>query len=163
MIRKKGMVPAAYFSYLAVFKELGWKPRNVVQVVGNAPASAGFHKADGSITVNGKRESYCAAWDISVKSDCDGNYRPLSKEQIRQMLACLSRHGFVGWFRDWDGNEHCHIIYVSLKMKPELQKQVRDFLHDRDGLAGHHPETFYTAPKEVDDILRAGFLSANPQ
>jgi hypothetical protein len=155
------MTPATYLSYLATFKELGWKPRRVTQTVGNATASAGFHKADGSIKIKGQWEKYCAAIDVSVLTDSDGNYKPLTRKEIRELLATLAKHGFVAWYRDWDGNEHIHAIFVALKMKRALQKQVQSFLRDRDGLAGDSPETFYTAPKDLDNVLRAAFLSAN--
>lgn len=163
MVRPRGMAPSAFLSYIAAFKDLGMKPCRVVQTIGSAPASKGFHALDGYVTVGTKREGYCAAVDLSVKSDSDGNARPLDKPQIKKVLAALARHGFVAWFRDWEGNTHIHAIFVAVRMKPQLCSQVRDYLHDRDGLAGHRPETFYTSPKEQDDILRAAFLSANPQ
>ncbi len=161
MIRPKGMAPAAFFAYTASFKKLNLKPCRISQTVGNAKASAGFHKVDGYLTINGKREGYCAATDLSVHYDSDGNPRELSASQIKAILEMLSRHGFVGWYRDWPGNKHIHIVWVNVKMKPQLQRQVQDFLHNRDGLAGHQPETFYTAPKEYDDLLRAAFLEVN--
>lgn len=155
MVRPRGMTPAMYFSYLAASKEIGMDPPRITQTIGNAKASAGFHKTDGYLTVKGKREPYCAAIDVSVKAF-------KNKAAIKKFLHALARHGYVAWFRDWEGNEHIHAVWVNVKMKPQLQRQVRDFLHDRDGLAGHQPETFYTAPKEMDDILRAAFLEANP-
>jgi hypothetical protein len=154
-----------YFSYLAACRDGGLAPRKVVQTIGNAKASAGYHARDGYVTVKGKREPYCAAIDISVFRRADDTPDALSESRIRALLEALARHGYAGWYRyrgAFAENRHIHAVFVNHAMKPQLRAQVRDFLHDRDGLAAHGPEPFFTASKAMDDLLRAAFLEANP-
>lgn len=117
----------------------------VVQTVGFAKASAGFHAPDG--VLNG--EEYCAAVDLSV--------RGLTHTQIATWLEELCRAGFCGWFRDWPGNKHIHANYAGVPMKPQLRAQCRDFFAGRNGLAGHADEEFWTASPELRKIPRRMF------
>lgn len=155
-----GMTPAQWFSYKRAceWADIDDPRGRITQTIGRAKASKGFHKQDGEITINGVVYKYCAALDTSI--------RRLKETQIRRLLEGGARYGWVGWYRyrgSFAKNRHIHWIYVNLPMKPELQRQVRDFLADRDGLAGHGPEPFWTAPPHLDNLLREAFLDANPQ
>lgn len=161
MKRPYGFSPGAFDNYLRACTMAEINPNRVVQTIGNAPASKGVHAKDGTVTVNGIEYDYCAAVDLSVKHPTQLNVR-----QIKRWLNQLARYGFCAWYRhagSFANNRHIHAIYTGLPMKEALQKQVIDFLHDRDGLAGHNRETFYTAPPELDLLLRTSFLHHNPQ
>lgn len=157
--RPFGMAVAAFEAYIGACNDAGLKAPRIVQTVGKAKASAGTHHADG---ISGS-EPYCAAVDISVRGFLGlGGY---NEKQIRWLLFCMARRGFVGWYRyrgSFANNRHVHAIYVGLPMKPALQFQVRDFLLDRDGLASHRKEVFWTAETQWDARLRAMFLKSNP-
>lgn len=136
-----GMYPAASDAY----RTLGLSASRIVQTIGNAPASAGFHARDGY--ANG--QPYCAATDISVSG--------LSQTFLRRLLDRMGRVGFAGWYR-WPGHDgwpsydmaHIHTVYAGAKMKWQLQDQVKDWLANRNGLASHttyHFATFSSAAK----------------
>jgi hypothetical protein len=151
------MSPISYFSYVAACREIGLQPPRITQTIGNAEASKGTHAQDGMVWVKDEWEPYCAAFDISIE-----NFKRTTT--IRRYLEVCARHYIIGWYRhtgSFESNRHCHMIDVRLKMKPALAAQVRDYLNDRTGLVGHGIETFYTAPKKVDDLLRAAFLVQN--
>lgn len=164
MNRPKGMIPAAFDSYILACFHAKINPektsegtRRVVQTMGNAPASAGTHAQDGTLTLNGQPLPYSAAVDLSV--------RGLTLSQIKKWLQELAKQGFVAWYRhtgSFENNRHIHAIYVGIGMKPSLQAQVVDYLNDRTGLVGHATETFYTAPPEVDKVLAQMFVRYNP-
>ena len=155
MIRPKGMTPAMFESWIRACFYAEVSPDRVTQTIGNAKASAGYHAKDGQITINGAvKINYCAAVDFSV--------RGLTRSQIKKLLENLAKQGWVAWFRDWEGNEHIHAVYVGIYMKPQLAAQVIDFLNDRTGLAGHAKEKFYTAPTSLDKPLAQAFVRANP-
>lgn len=131
--------------------------KRVVQTIGNAPDSKGFHAKDGEVVVKGVTIPYCAAVDLSV--------RGLTAGQIKKWLAELAKQGFAAWYR-FEGvfanNRHVHAVYVGVQMKKHLQSQVQDFLRDKNGLASHAGETFYVAPVDVDKPLAQMFVRANP-
>lgn len=159
MTRPWGMLPAAFTAYIQASYEAKINPAGrCIQTIGNAKASKGTHAADGTFPTTAPRgEPYCAAVDLSV--------RGLTEQQVRAWLAALARNGFAGWYRytgSFRANKHIHCIYVGCRMKPMLQRQVRDFLNDRNGLVDHGPERFYTAPPETDAKLKALFERANP-
>jgi hypothetical protein len=155
MKRPYGMHQTAFAAYIRACFTAEIDPSDrVMQTIGNAPASAGFHAQDG--VLNG--QPYCAAVDLRT--------RDLSREQILEFLKQLARNGFACWYRfegSFTNNQHIHAVYAALPMKPELRAQVRDFLADRNGLASHAKEHFYTAPAATDAIIRAMFLHANGQ
>ena len=102
----------------------------ITQTIGNAPASAGVHLADG--TVNGK--AYTAAIDISVSG--------LSSSQIHNLLEKLGKVGYAAWYRKsgsdgWNGANHIHGVYANCKMKSALRSQVRAWLVGRNGLVSN--------------------------
>lgn len=164
MTNPKGMLPAAFDSYILAMFHANVDPettsegsKRVVQTIGNAPASAGTHAKDDTLTYKGKPYDYCAAVDISV--------RGLTLAQIKKVLTELAKQGFVAWYRhtgSFAENRHIHAVYVAIAMKPSLQAQVRDYLQGRTGLVGHAAETFYTAPESVDAILARLFVRYNP-
>jgi hypothetical protein len=74
--------------------------------------------------------------------------------------------GFAAWFRhrgSFQESQHIHAIFCGLSMKMALQRQVRAFLNNRDGLASDGPETFWTAAPELDGPLRTAWARANPR
>jgi hypothetical protein len=158
MTRPHGMHPSAWSAYLQACFDAKIGPNRCVQTIGNAKASKGTHAQDGTFpngTIHG--EPYCAALDLSV--------RGLTEAQVRTWLECLAQNGFAGWYRytgSFKASKHIHCIFVGLRMKALLRRQVVDFLADRNGLVNHGKEQFYTAPAEVDSKLRALFERANP-
>jgi hypothetical protein len=150
MKRPYGFAPSAFEAYLQACAEAKIAPYRVTQTIGNAPASAGYHAKDGE--ENGA--PYCAATDLSDNG--------LSHAQIRKWLDRLAAHGFAGWFRNWEGNTHIHVVYAALDMKSQLFLQVVDFLNDRNGLKGHAKEKFYAAPPEYDRLIARGLKAKNP-
>lgn len=162
------MHPAARAAFDAACKAADIRPV-IVQTEGSAAASAGTHASDGKYPrPDGTWHSYSAALDLSVKQNAKrvstGEPLALNEERIKWLLYNLALHGFAGWYRrpsqGFDA-VHLHVIFCGVKMKPALQRQVRDFLADRTGLASHGVETFWTAPPEVDAKLRAIFEEAN--
>jgi hypothetical protein len=110
----------------------------IMQTIGGAPASKGFHLPNGS--VNGK--PYTAAVDLST--------RGLSNAEVKKLLENLGTVGFAAWFRDpghdgWPSGEieHIHAVYAGVPMKDRLDDQVRDYLHQKNGLASHTTYGFY--------------------
>lgn len=158
-IRPYGMHPLAFQDYLLACKAAGLKPPRIVQAIGNAKASAGYHAKDGTY----KGFDYTTAVDLSVRGFLGvGGY---NEKQIKWLLYNMALRGFAGWYRyrkPFNTNRHIHAVYVKLHMKSQLQRQVADFLRDRDGLASHGREVFWTAPPSVDERLKAQFLLSNP-
>lgn len=150
MKQKKGMAGEAWRGYIRACFAAKIDPDRITQTLGNAAASAGAHKKDGEI--DGK--PYCAATDISI--------RGLERSQIKTLLNELAKQGFAGWFRDWDGNEHCHVIYCGLPMKPMLDAQIHDWLSGKDGLSGHAKSEFVVATEWAKQHVRTMFQHSNP-
>lgn len=144
MKRPAGMLPTAWerYKHCADIAMVG-RP-NIVQTVGDAPASAGFHRADGTfLNEAGETEQYCAAVDFSIHHP-----QSLSGVQIGRFLLSLFHGDFVPFWRHggtWEGQEHIHAIWVSCVMKDELLQQIHDFCMGRDGLRGHNPDVFWTS------------------
>ncbi len=153
MKRPYGMALPAFQAFIRACTEAGISPTRVTQTIGNAPASAGFHAPDGVLN----SERYCAAVDLHT--------RDLNRTQIKKLLNAMAKQGFAAWYRfegSFANNQHLHAVYAALPMKRQLRAQVVDFLNDRTGLAGHAHETFYTAPRDIDIVIQAMFLHANP-
>lgn len=136
----------------------------VGQVIGNAPASAGTHAADG--TING--HAYCAAVDIRVR-DKDGNY--ISADAVKAILSKLADHGLCGFYRNpghdhWPATEkaHIHAVFASCPMKQMLRHQVHDWLAQPmlNGLASHVAYAFWQPSQGQKNIARTLFLAHNP-
>jgi len=126
----------------------------IVQTIGNAPASAGYHLADGS--VNG--HPYTAAVDLSVSG--------LSSTQIRNLLERLAKTGYAGWYRQnghdgWSGANHIHAVYANCKMKSVLRAQVRSWLLGRNGLVSNTIYRFHTFTSTAKRIVKGKFSQSN--
>jgi hypothetical protein len=147
------MHPRAFRAYIRACSEAGINPSGrVVQTIGNAVASVGFHAKDGRLD----GIDYCAAVDLRT--------RDLNARQVKVLLKQLALNGFAAWYRfegTFQNNQHIHAVYAALPMKRSLQLQVWDFVNDRNGLVGHAKERFYTAPPVTDNIIKAMFLDAN--
>lgn len=84
---------------------IGRSPR-LFQLVGDAPASAGFHRGGGS-----------------------ADYEPLSEAELR-----IARNmGGAAWNRWWENNYHCHIRLNGCPHNSIGQPQVADLNAGRDG------------------------------
>lgn len=85
----------------AIGRDLPW-----FQLIGNAPASAGFHKGGGS-----------------------GDTETLTKDELR-----MARNmGGAAWNRWWENNYHCHIRLNGCPHNTIAQPQVNDLNEGRDG------------------------------
>lgn len=128
---------------------------DIAQTIGNAPASAGYHLADGM--ANGA--AYCAATDIWVAGMTD--------HQIRVLLEQMGRRGFAGWCRGcgndgWTGPKHIHTVYVgAAHMKSQLQAQVHSWLAGNDGLTGDGNYEFYKWSEEAKNEVRRIFFAVH--
>ncbi|MEZ4475237.1 MAG: hypothetical protein R3F60_31480 [bacterium] len=124
----------------------------ISQTIGNAAASAGYHAADGQ--ADGL--DYCAAVDLRT--------RDLTRAQIRALLERLASHGFAAWYREpgadgWPADEapHIHAVFAGVRMKAQLQGQVRDFLRGLNGLASHRAYAFWSPTAASLAIVRLLF------
>jgi hypothetical protein len=124
----------------------------ITQTIGDAPASAGYHAADG--TADG--HAYCAAVDLRA--------RGLTDTQLRALLDRLGRNGFAAWYRrpgsdGWPASEapHIHAVFSGVVMKSQLRAQVRDFLLGLNGLSSHTRYRFWVAPTLIKTIVRRAF------
>lgn len=127
----------------------------VVQALGYAEKSKGFHAPDGTL----KGKPYTAAMDLSV--------RGLTDNQIATWMDEMARAGIGSFFRDpddplWRNNGHIHGFYCGLPMKPQLDSQVRDYKKGLNGLVSHKPVDgyFYPTP-ELVNICWNMFLRSN--
>lgn len=124
--RPYGMAPQAFKDYIRACARARISPFRISQTIGNHPRSVGYHKRDGVVVQNRQKVAYCAAVDV----DTDG----LRAGQIRRLCVSLAREGFAPFYRRgaaWEGDEHIHAVYGAVKMKPQLQEQVRQFLRER--------------------------------
>lgn len=134
----------------------GLSAGDITQTIGNAPASAGTHAADG--TIGG--QPYCAATDLSTSG--------LSDAEVLLLLDELTNQGFAAFFRDpghdgWPADEarHIHAIYVGVGMKAALAAQVDDWLQGLNGLASHTPYGFYQASAAQKAVIAELFEQYN--
>lgn len=127
--------------------------KRIVQTVGDAAASAGFHHADG--TLDGA--PYTAAVDCSV--------RDLNGTQIATWIEELCRVGFAPYYRNWPDNFHVHAVFAGVPMKPELDGQMADFFAGRDGLAGHRraDDEWWYPSIELRKIPESIYRISNPK
>jgi hypothetical protein len=125
----------------------------VLQTVGEAPASKGFHLADGHLD----GQSYSAAVDLSVSG--------LTWTEIATWIEELCRAGFVPFYRykgTFKRNRHIHANYAGVPMKESLRRQCRDFFQGLDGLVDHLAidGDLYPSP-ELVAIPKRLFLKSN--
>ena len=162
----KGMHPQAWQAYKLAFANSGMEPWRIVQTCSGAlgpvvAASAGTHDRDGFIGQTALPYSVCV--DLSVWRF--RGVRRWDEAHIKWCLFNLALNGFAAWYRhtgSFSNNRHIHAVFVGLEMKEQCQRQVVDFLNDRTGLVGHARETFWTASKVVDGLLKTEFLLHNP-
>lgn len=157
-LRRRGVADVAYEAYAIASKNArididSRADKRVVQAIGDAKASAGYHHKDG--TLDGVE--YTAAIDLSVKG--------LNKTQIATWLEELCRAGFVAFYRNWTGNLHIHANYAGLPQKRQLDGQNEDFFAGRDGLVGHRriDSEWWYPEKEVRKIPEKMFRQSNPK
>lgn len=92
--------------WLPVFEALIDRSPRLFQLVGDAPASAGFHRGGGS-----------------------ADYEPLSEAELR-----IARNmGAAGWNRWWENNYHSHLRLNGCPHNSIGQPQVADLNAGRDG------------------------------
>jgi hypothetical protein len=128
----------------------------ISQTIGNAPDSAGYHLQDG--TIGG--HPYCAATDLSTSG--------MSHSEIRALLGRLADGGFAAFYR-WPGHDgwpssgaaHIHAVYAGVPMKWQLDGQVSDWLHGRNGLASHSAYTFWQPSDAQKAHVRTMFNQSN--
>lgn len=126
----------------------------ITQTIGNAPASAGVHKQDG--TVNGA--PYTAAVDISVSG--------MSSTQIHNLLERMAKVGFAVWYRKsgsdgWNGSNHIHGVYANCLMKSALRSQVRSWLAGRNGLVSNTIYRWHTFSAAAKNAVTAKYAASN--
>lgn len=92
--------------WLPVYERLIGRELRLFQLVGDAPASAGFHKSGGSIDTT-----------------------PLTDAELR----AARNMGGAAWNRWWTNNNHCHIRLNGCPHNTIAQPQVADLNAGRDG------------------------------
>lgn len=93
-------------AWLPVYERLIDRQLRLFQLVGDAPASAGFHKGGGSIDT-----------------------APLTKAELR----AARNMGAAAWNRWWDKNNHAHMRLNGCTHNTVAQPQVTDLNEGRDG------------------------------
>jgi hypothetical protein len=126
----------------------------ITQTIGNATASAGYHKQDG--TVNG--QPYTAAVDLSVSG--------LTSTQIHNLLERLAKVGFAAWYRKsgsdgWVGANHIHAVYANCRMKTQLQSQIRSWLVGRNGLVSNTLYKWHTFSALAKSVVKSKFAQSS--
>lgn len=148
--RPFGMSPWQYACFKRACLKAKASPSRVVQTIGNARLSAGFHAQDGIAREGQDFYPYSAATDLRT--------RDLSRPQIRALLSALYDAGFVAWYR-YQGTfkvcQHIHMVFAGLPMKPQLRRQIADGVAGRTGLVGHRVESFYRPTAAQTARLRA--------
>lgn len=132
----------------------GVSASRITQTVGNAPASAGVHLADG--TVNGKE--YTAAVDLSTSG--------MTEPQIHNLLEKLGKVGYAAWYRKtgvdgWSGSKHIHGVYANCKMKEALRSQVRSWLVGRNGLISNTVYQWHAFSTSAKATVQAKFAQSH--
>lgn len=124
--RPYGMAPAAFQGFMRACQDSKIHPYRIGQTIGDHPRSAGYHKRDGVLNFRGEKLDYTAAVDIGTFD--------LTRAQIKALLENLAKQGFAAFYREgpnWKGGEHIHAIYAALPMKPQLRRQVREWVRAR--------------------------------
>lgn len=126
LTRPPGMAPAAFNGFVRACNRAHVNPWRISQTLGNHPRSVGYHLRDGFVSYQGKRLEYSAAVDMATDD--------LDRQQIDRLVACLGREGFAAFYRSgpkWRDDEHIHAVYAALPMKPQLRRQVRQWVAAR--------------------------------
>jgi hypothetical protein len=144
MKRKTGMHITAFRAFITACYESKLSPNRIGQTLGGAILSHGTHARDGEfINENGKRESYSAAVDIRIND--------ITEQEENRLMLRMRINQFAVWRRNagvFSRAPHLHAIYIPLKKKEILDRQVEDFLNARSGLAGHRTDWFWTAHED---------------
>lgn len=122
LTRPYGMAPAAFDAFLRACNNAQIHPHRIGQTIGDHPLSVGYHRRDGTVSFRGQKLDYTAAVDLGTED--------LSRAQLTRFLESLAAQGFAAFYREngkWRGREHIHAIYAPLPLKPQLQKQVREW------------------------------------
>lgn len=138
-------------------RALGVKASGISQTIGDAPASAGYHKQDGV----SKGDAYCAATDLKVGG--------MTQAEIKAFLQDLAEVGFAAWYRKpgydgWPSNgaPHIHAVWQGAKMKVQLRDQVHSFMAGKNGLTSNTTYTFTTWSACWKSALWKLFVQFNP-
>ncbi|PQV65220.1 hypothetical protein B1R32_102229 [Abditibacterium utsteinense] len=118
--RPYGMAPAAFDGFIRACNGARIHPYRIAQTIGNHRLSVGYHKRDGVVRYRGQKLDYTAALDLGAGD--------LTRRQLNRFLESLAQQGFAAWYREggeWRGREHIHAIYAPLRMKWQLQGQMR--------------------------------------
>lgn len=165
-----GLHPDSFKAYVQAFYQAKINPehsagggRRIMQIIGEAPASAGFHRRDGYF-------KYTNAAGVIVTSPygaaIDTRSRDLSTAECERLWKALIKNGFAAWWRhtgSFADNQHFHMFYLGIFVKPELRAQAKDFFRRRSGLVGHRPDPFLVAnlDEATEQKGRALFLKHN--
>lgn len=162
MNRPYGFYEPAFKKYITACFIAGVNPDRVLQTIGTAPASAGYHAKDGTYTdTQGIKRNYCAATDIRSKD--------LTEKQCIALITALKDQGFAAFWRhtgSFANNQHIHFVYSACFMKAALRGQVRDFVVGKDGLKYHRPDPYWKdhplTEEERKRFIR-NLIASNPE
>ena len=116
------MAPQAFAAFMRACNRMKVTPYRIGQTIGEHPRSVGYHRRDGVLKIKGQNIDYTAAVDLGAQD--------MTPVQIQRFLDVMAWEGFAVWYRSgprWKNGEHIHAIYGALKMKPQLEGQMRDF------------------------------------
>lgn len=127
----------------AALRELGVTSRQITQTVGTAPASKGFHSAEGQIDGIDYTSCIDLSWELAS--------REFKTRMVQAGFAPFFRH--TGSFAD---NRHIHAVSIGLRdsqrrcrILPGPRQQIIDATRNLNGLVGHAPiETAYSFTKD---------------
>ena len=167
-----GMHPKTFKAYIDVMYKAGINPEfgirpnkktgsRIMQLIGDADASAGYHARDGFYTLNGITLPYTAAIDIRSTD--------LSKAECEKLWNTFNKSGeFAGWWRyygSFKNNQHFHVIHLGVAQKKQLKSQCKSFWEKRTGLVGNAYEPFLINNLRLEDIEKGKklFYSVHPK
>ena len=141
----------------ASLKELGVTSGQITQTVGNAPASAGFHAAEGQIDGHDYTSCIDLSWSLASPE--------FKARMVMAGFAPFFRH--TGSFAD---NRHIHAVSIGLRdsqgrcrIQPGPRQQIIDATRNLNGLDGHDPiESTYAFTKDERQLMYENYADWVP-
>jgi len=141
----------------AALRELGVTSGQITQTVGNAPASAGFHAAEGQIDGNDYTSCIDLSWSLASPE--------FKARMVMAGFAPFFRH--TGSFAD---NRHIHAVSIGLRDSQRRcrilagpRQQIIDATRNLNGLVGHSPiESAYAFTKDEMKLMYENYADWVP-
>lgn len=182
MNKPNDMHPSTWPRYIRAFAQANINPQfgtkangqrgsRLLQLIGTAPASAGYHEAEGDYSsngklvkaftykLNGKDHIYGAALDLRTID--------LTTRQVEDLWIALMKNGFAAWWRhtgSFSNNQHIHMVDQGVHMKRVLRNQSHSFYRKKNGLMSDRVVSFLVSNLDTttENYCRSLFLKSNP-